>query len=70
MAQLREKKAIVKTDAKTKSPTYQIRDVNIADMRCQTKTGGSRIRDVKISDTLDPSIADMRSEDRRSEIAK
>ena len=43
MAQLREKKAIVKTGAKTKSPTYQIRDLNIADMRCQKKTGGSQL---------------------------
>ena len=34
-AQLRDKKAIIKTDAKTKSPTYQICNVNIADMRCQ-----------------------------------
>ena len=66
MAQLRDKKAIVKTDAKTKSPTYQIRDVNIADMRCQEKPDdlGS---EMSRSQMLDPSIADMRSEDRRSD---
>ena len=66
-AQLREKKAIIKTDAKTKSPTYQICNVNIADMRCQEKTDdlGS---EMSRSQMLDPSIADMRSEDRRSAI--
>ena len=66
-AQLRDKKAIIKTEAKTKSPTYHIRDINIADMRCQQKPDdlGS---EMSVSQIRDPSIADMRCEDRTSEI--
>jgi len=66
LAQLRERKAIVKTNAKTKSPTYQIQDLSIADMRCPEKPKdlGS---EMSVSQIRDPSIADMRSKDRRSD---
>ena len=66
MAQLRKQKAIVKTSAKTKSPTYHIRDMSIADMRCQKKPEDLE-SEMSISQIRDPSIADMRSEDRRSD---
>ena len=64
LAQLRDKKAIVKTVAKTKSPTYQIRDVNIADMRCQEKAD-DRGSEIPVSQICDVNIADTRSEYRR-----
>lgn len=64
LAQLRDKKAIVKTSAKTKSPTYQIRDVDIADMRCQEKAD-DRGSEIPVSQIRDVNIADTRSEYRR-----
>ena len=64
LAQLRDKKAIVKTSAKTKSPTYQIRDPSIADMRCQEKAD-DRGSEIPVSQICDVNIADTRSEYRR-----
>ena len=64
LAQLRDKKAIVKTSAKTKSPTYQIRDLSIADMRCQEKAD-DRGSEIPVSQICDVNIADTRSEYRR-----
>ena len=67
LGQLRERKAIVKTDAKTKSPTYRIRDLSIADMRSQ-KESDDLTSEIPTSQIRDPSIADMRSDDLGSEI--
>ncbi|QDP45822.1 MAG: hypothetical protein Unbinned5179contig1004_14 [Prokaryotic dsDNA virus sp.] len=67
MAQLRKQEAIVKTSAKTKSSTYHIRDMSIADMQCQEKPE-DRGSEMSVSQIRDPSIADMISEDRTSEI--
>ena len=64
---LRKKKIIIKTNAKTKSPTYHIRDISISDMRCQKESDDLNC-EMSGSQMLDPSIADMRSEDRTSEI--
>tara|TARA_R100001015_G_C4616770_1_gene172977 strand:+ start:199 stop:1266 length:1068 start_codon:yes stop_codon:yes gene_type:complete len=66
MAQLRKQEAIIKTDAKTKSPTYQIRDLSIADMRCQKKPEDLNC-EIPVSQIRDVNIADTRSEDLRSD---
>ncbi len=64
---LRKKKVITKTDAKSKTSTYHICDMSISDMRCQKESDDLNC-EMSTSQMLDPSIADMRSEDRRCEI--